>query len=430
VELKQQSSKSLGELQQSLSKQYDQYKSAGLSLDLTRGKPSSEQLDLANCLDGILEGDYTTADGTDARNYGGLAGLPAARKLGGEILDMDPTNVIVGGNSSLTFMYQFISFAHLHGIAGPDSSWKSQSERAGEPVRFLCPVPGYDRHFTICEHFGIEMICVEFNDEGPDMDQIETLVAADPMIKGIWCVPKYSNPTGHTYSDSTVARLAKLGQIAGDQFTIMWDNAYAVHYLDDQPAKLANIYAQAVESECEDSIIITGSTSKITFAGAGISFLCASPANLEAFQHHLSASTIGPDKTNQQRHVQFLRNSQGVLAHMAKHQSILKPKFDKVEEILHINLHNKDMGSWTKPDGGYFVSFETLPGLATEVVKLSAEAGVKLTPAGATYPLRQDTKDSNIRLAPTFPSIDELEQAMNVFVVCVQLASVNQLLSA
>ena len=428
--LTRQDNESLVESQQSLQQSYKEFKDAGLSLDLTRGKPSSAQLDLSNSLDGILNQEFTLQDGTDARNYGGITGTADARILGGEMLDMDPQHVMAGGNSSLTFMYQYIAFALLHGVDGQESSWKSQADTSGAPVRFLCPVPGYDRHFTICEHFGIEMLNVDFTDAGPDMDQIEARLAADPMIKGIWCVPKYSNPTGHTYSESVVKRMAGLGKIAGPQFRIMWDNAYAVHYLKDRPADLTNLYAEAVKLGTEDSIVITGSTSKVTYAGSGISFLCASPGNLKAFQKHLSASSIGPDKINQERHVRLLKDINGLLAHMSRHQAILKPKFDKVQEILHNNLHNKNMGDWTVPTGGYFVSFDTLPGLAQEVVRLANDAGVTLTPAGATYPYSQDDADRNIRLSPTFPGLDDLEQAMNIFVVCVQLASVNQALAA
>ncbi len=430
MNVNQQSHDSLVDLQQSLQKQYHEFTRAGLSLDLTRGKPSPRQLDLSNDLDGIINGEFVLQDGTDVRNYGGLAGIPGARQLGGELLAMDPQHVMVGGNSSLTFMYQYIAHAMLNGVNGRESCWASQANESASPVRFLCPVPGYDRHFTICEYFGIEMINVDFTAEGPDMDQIEAAVAADPMIKGIWCVPKYSNPTGHTYSKNVVQRMAALGKIAGDNFRIMWDNAYAVHYLNDGPATLANLYSEAVKLGTEDSVIITGSTSKITFAGAGISFLCASPDNLESFQKYLSASSIGPDKINMERHVRFLKDANGILAHMAKHQAILKPKFDKVQEILHRNLNDKDMGTWTVPEGGYFVSFDTLSGLAQEVVRLSNEAGVKLTPAGATYPYRRDKTDTNIRLAPTFPDLDELEQAMEIFSVCVQLASVNQAIAA
>jgi len=415
-------------LQGSLVQQFNDFKKEGLKLDLTRGKPSGEQLDLANPMDGILNQNFTLADGSDARNYGGLMGIPEARQLGAEMLDVDPEQVMVGDNSSLSLMYRYVSFACLQGINGPESSWQKQAIDSGEAVKFLCPVPGYDRHFTICEHFNIEMININLTDQGPDMDQVEALVKADPMIKGIWCVPKYSNPTGITYSNAVVERMAKLGNIAGDHFRIMWDNAYAVHYLADGPAELRSIYAQCVEEGTQDSVIITGSTSKVTFAGAGISFLCASASNLNLFQTHLSASTIGPDKLSQLRHVRFLQNRKGILAHMEKHRAILRPKFARVEALLQEHLGNKNIGSWDLPEGGYFVSFDTRPGLAREVVSLANDVGVKLTPAGATFPYGKDANDTNIRLAPTFPNIQELEKALRVFVICVELASVNQIL--
>jgi DNA-binding transcriptional MocR family regulator len=418
----------LTSLQESLVKQFNDFKKEDLKLDLTRGKPSAEQLDLANQMDGILGQDFNLADGSDARNYGGLSGIPEARQLGAEMLDVDPEQVMVGDNSSLSLMYRYVSFACQHGVKGPESSWQKEAIDSDNAIKFLCPVPGYDRHFTICEHFNIEMININLTDQGPDMDQVEALVKADPMIKGIWCVPKYSNPTGITYSKAVVDRMAKLGNIAGDHFRIMWDNAYAVHYLGDGPAELRSIYAQCVEEGTQDSVIITGSTSKVTFAGAGISFLCASENNLKLFQSHLSASTIGPDKLNQLRHVRFLQNRAGILAHMEKHKAILQPKFARVEELLQEHLGNKNIGSWDLPEGGYFVSFDTRPGLAREVVSLASDVGVKLTPAGATFPYGNDDKDTNIRLAPTFPNIRELEKALRVFVVCVELASVNQIL--
>ncbi len=415
--------------QQSLVDEFNGYVKAGLKLDLTRGKPSSEQLDLSNAMEGILAQKFTLADGTDGRNYGGLTGIPEARMLGAAMLDVEADQVLVGGNSSLSLMYSYISFALAHGVDGTGSSWQIESLESGKPIKFLCPVPGYDRHFTICEHFDIKMINVEFNENGPDMDAIEALVKSDPMIKGIWCVPKYSNPTGHTYSDEVVKRMAKLGKIAGKHFRIMWDNAYAVHYLNDRPASLHNLFSSCLQEGTEDSVIITGSTSKVTFAGAGIAFLGTSTRNLQAFQKHLSASTIGPDKLNQLRHAQFLKDEQGILDHMAMHKAILKPKFEKIQELLDTHLQGKGVGSWTNPDGGYFVSFDTLPGLAREVVKLADQAGVKLTPAGATFPYGKDTNDSNIRIAPTYPNIADLEKALHVFINCVQLASVNQILA-
>jgi|TARA_B100000315_G_C14595587_1_gene598914 DNA-binding transcriptional MocR family regulator len=412
--------------QESLQRQFDDFRKAGLKLDLTRGKPSAEQLTLSNQLDSMLDGYFLLQDGTDVRNYGGILGTMEARRLGAEMLGTEPEEVLAGGNSSLMLMYQMINFAHMHGLQGRGTSWQAEAQQQQGQVKFLCPVPGYDRHFTMCEFFGIEMINIPFNEDGPDMDKIEALVAADPLVKGIWCVPKYSNPTGHTYSDDTVRRMAALGESAGTNFRIMWDNAYVVHHLTDQPAELLNIMQECRSRGTEDNVVITGSTSKITFAGSGISFLCSSSSNIEALAKHLTASVIGQDKVNQLRHVLFLKDQQNLLAHMEKHKQILKPKFDRVVSILDAELNGKGMGSWTNPKGGYFISFESLPGLAKEIIALAAEVGVKLTPAGATFPYRQDSEDTNIRLAPTFPPIDDLDQAVKVFVVSVQLASVRQ----
>jgi len=297
---------------------YETFVAASLKLDLTRGKPSAKQLDLSNDLDGILNGLYTLQDGSDIRNYGGIMGIPEARQLGADLLEVTPNHVMVGGNSSLTLMYQYVDYRL--------KQWREGSET----IKFLCPVPGYDRHFTICEHFGIEMISVPMTDNGPDMDQIEKLVQSDPDIKGIWCVPKYSNPTGHTYSDLTVERFAKLPTIAGKDFQIMWDNAYAVHDLEEKTVQLANLLQLAEKAGTADQVAVLASTSKITFAGAGIAFISTSQTQLTAFEKHLSAQTIGFDKINQFRHVNFLKNMTGIKAHMAKHRDLLKPKFDRV----------------------------------------------------------------------------------------------------
>jgi len=426
VELARLTRQELMQQQESLQRQFDDFRKAGLKLDLTRGKPSAEQLTLSNQLDSMLDGYFLLQDGTDVRNYGGILGTMEARRLGAEMLGTEPEEVLAGGNSSLMLMYQMINFAHMHGLQGRGTSWQAEAQQQQGQVKFLCPVPGYDRHFTMCEFFGIEMINIPFNEDGPDMDKIEALVAADPLVKGIWCVPKYSNPTGHTYSDDTVRRMAALGESAGTNFRIMWDNAYVVHHLTDQPAELLNIMQECRSRGTEDNVVITGSTSKITFAGSGISFLCSSSSNIEALAKHLTASVIGQDKVNQLRHVLFLKDQQNLLAHMEKHKQILKPKFDRVVSILDAELNGKGMGSWTNPKGGYFISFESLPGLAKEIIALAAEVGVKLTPAGATFPYRQDSEDTNIRLAPTFPPIDDLDQAVKVFVVSVQLASVRQ----
>ncbi len=390
---------------------FDRYVDTGLKLDLTRGKPAAEQLDLSNDLDGILEGFYLLQDGTDVRNYGGILGIPEAQQLGAGFMGARPEQVMVGGNSSLNLMYQYIE--HMM------STW------GAEPIKFLCPVPGYDRHFTICEHFNIEMINVTMNDDGPDMVQVKELVTQDVAIKGILCVPKYSNPTGNTYSNDIVEQMAKIANVAGDNFRVFWDNAYAVHDLVEKGDALASILASAEKAGTADSIVMLGSTSKITFAGAGISFLATSVSQLGAFEKFLSDQMIGFDKVNQLRHVRFLKDSDGIKAHMAKHRCILKPKFDLVLQKLEQHLADKDMARWSSPRGGYFISLNTRPGLATTIISMAAAAGVQLTPAGATFPYGKDPDNTNIRLAPTFPELAELESAMDVFVTCVELASLN-----
>jgi DNA-binding transcriptional MocR family regulator len=425
VKLTHLSHSQLAERERQLEAQYQQHRRAGLKLDLTRGKPSPEQVALSDGMETIIEGRWVLEDGADVRNYGGLEGIPAARKLGAELLGARPDEVIVGGNGSLTLMYQYLLCAWLHGVQGPETAWRTEPG----PIKFLCPVPGYDRHFTICEDLGIEMIPVPMTADGPDLDRVEALVRHDPLIKGIWCVPKYSNPTGHVYAESVVERFARLAWIAGRHFRIVWDNAYAVHDLDDRPMPLTSIFDLCRRLGTEDSVVTLGSTSKITRAGAGIGFLAMSAANLKAFRQRLSVYTIGPDKVNQLRHVLFLKNLQGVLAHMQKHAAILRPKFEAVLRHLDSGLAGSDMGRWTRPRGGYFISFDAQPGLAKEIVRLAGEAGVKLTPAGATFPYGRDPDDSNIRLAPTYPSLNELDQAMRVFVTCVQLATVRQRLA-
>jgi aspartate/methionine/tyrosine aminotransferase len=407
-----------------LDAEYQAFQQAGLSLDLTRGKPSTAQLALSDGLD-TPGGNHMAADGTDTRNYGGLDGLPEARALGAELLGVRPDEVIAGGNASLTLMYLYLLNAWLHGPAGSGSAW-----RADGPVRFLCPVPGYDRHFAILEDLGIEMIGVPMTDGGPDMDLVETHVRDDRSVTGIWCVPKYSNPTGQVYSDDTVERLAGLATIAAPHFRIMCDNAYAVHDLDDEPPTLANLMDACRQRGTEDSLVLFGSTSKITRAGAGISFMAGSPATLAEFRRRLQVVTIGPDKVTQLRHVHFLKNLDGIRAHMRRHAAILRPKFDLVVRHLSESLGGAGMGTWTAPRGGYFLSFDALPGLAGTIVELAKGAGVKLTPAGATFPYGRDPADANIRLAPTFPDLAELDQAMQVFVVCVQLASIRHRLAA
>ena len=390
---------------------FDTYIDAGLKLDLTRGKPAAEQLDLSNDLDGILEGFYLLQDGTDVRNYGGILGIPEARQLGAEFIGAKSEQVMVGGNSSLNLMYQYVEHMMAH--------W------GGEPVKFLCPVPGYDRHFTICEHFDIEMITVPLNDDGPDMQQVKELVSQDAAIKGIWCVPKYSNPTGNTYSKEVVEQFAEIPKVAGDNFRVFWDNAYAVHDLVEQGDELPSLMTAAEKAGTTGNIVMLGSTSKVTFAGAGISFLATSTSQLAAFEKFLSDQMIGFDKVNQLRHVRFLKDIDGIKAHMAKHRDIIKPKFDLVLKKLEEHLAGKNMASWNSPRGGYFISLDTRPGLATTIISMAADAGVKLTPAGATFPYGKDPENKNIRLAPTFPGLAELESAMDVFVTCVELASLN-----
>ena len=403
-----------------LESQYAGFQAAKLS-----GKPSSAQLDLSNSIDGILGGNYKGADGTDTRNYGGVDGLPEAKSLFCQMLGVKPEETLIGGNASLTLMFQSLNFAHNFGVRGLASAWNKEGQ-----IKFLCPVPGYDRHFSVCEELGIEMIPVKMGADGPDMDQVEALVKADPLIKGIWCVPRFSNPSGIVYSTEVVERIAKLGKIAGPNFRVMWDNAYCIHFLHDGAPELANVMDLARQYGTEDSLFIFGSTSKITFAGAGLAFMGSSVENLKHFKKHLGMITIGPDKVNQLRHVKFFGDYAGLITHMHKHAELMKPRFDAVIDHLEKGLKESDMGSWTVPEGGYFVSFDARPGLAREIVRLAGEVGVKLTPAGATFPYGKDPQDCNIRLAPSFPSVQDINTAMEVFVLCVKLASVRQKLAA
>lgn len=411
----------LRQWEQSLASEYAGLASQSLSLDLTRGKPCAEQVALSAALDGILAGDYTTATGVDTRNYGGIDGIAEMKQLAAGILQVETGEVLVGGNSSLSLMFQAVLHAYLFGFDGPDSAWSRQGQ-----AKFLCPVPGYDRHFSICQQLGIEMLTVPMNADGPDMDRVEGMIKADAAIKGIWCVPKYSNPSGAVYSDRVVERIAALGPTAGAGFRVFWDNAYAVHDLGPEPAQLAAIMDCCRRLGTEDSVIQFASTSKITFAGAGVAFMAASAANLASFKRALGVATIGPDKVNQLRHARLLPSMPALREHMKKHAQIIKPRFDCVLEHLQAAFGNCDLGRWESPAGGYFISFYTRPGLAAEVVRLAAEAGVKLTPAGATFPYGKDPQDSNIRIAPTVPSVAELEQAMKVLIICVKLASVRQ----
>jgi DNA-binding transcriptional MocR family regulator len=328
---------------------------------------------------------------------------------------------MVGGSSSLTMMYQVVEFALSEGLAGPESAWGNS-----DTVKFICPVPGYDRHFAICEHLGIEMLTVPMLDSGPDMDAVDALVKQDPAIRGIWCVPRFSNPTGCVYSDETVARIAALPTLAGEHFLVMWDNAYAVHSLYEDAPALASIGECCRARGTMDNVFQFGSTSKITFAGAGVAFLGSSRHNLAALGKHLGFQTIGPDKVNQLRHVRFLRDTDNLARHMADHAALIRPRFDCVLETLERELAGTGMGTWTRPRGGYFISFDTLPGLAREVVRLAGAIGVKLTPAGATFPYGNDPVDTNIRLAPTYATEQAVTAAVEAFVVCVRLATVQQ----
>ncbi|MES1177646.1 MAG: aminotransferase class I/II-fold pyridoxal phosphate-dependent enzyme [Myxococcales bacterium] len=404
-----------------LEQRYNAFKAQGLKLDMTRGKPSSEQLDLASKLTvALAETDYKGSDGSDGRNYGGLDGLPEMKAIFAEMLGAPAAQVVVGGASSLTLMHDTVVRALLHGVPGGSAPW------ARGAVKFICPSPGYDRHFAICEHHGIEMVTVALNDDGPDMAEVERLVASDPTIKGMWCVPKYSNPTGTTYSDSVVKRLASMKTAAPD-FRLFWDNAYAVHDLYPEGDKLANVLTACVEAGHPDRAVVFGSTSKISFAGAGVAALASSPANIADVKRHSSIQTIGPDKLNQLRHVRFFKDYAGVLAHMQKHAELLRPKFEAVTEAFQKELGGKGVATWTKPRGGYFVSLDTLDGCAAEVVRLADAAGVKLTAAGATYPYGKDPRDRNIRIAPSMPPLSQVRSAMEVVTVCVLLASLKKL---
>jgi len=400
---------------------YTGLRGRNLALDMTRGKPAPEQLDLADDMLTIVgHGDTDGDDGTDYRNYGILAGIPEARAFFAEYMDVDKSEIVVGGNSSLTMMYDTMMGGMYYGMPGGEAPWKDQGA-----VKFICPVPGYDRHFAICERLGIEMLTVAMTPEGPDLDAVEDL-AKDPAVKGIWCVPKYSNPSGETYSDATVKRLAEM-PVAAPDFRVFWDNAYNVHHLGDGPAPLANMLDACKQAGNPDRVLMFGSTSKITHAGAGVAVMAASEANVADALKKMFYSSIGPDKINQLRHVRFFGDMAGLLTHMEKQAEIVAPKFQAVERALEKNLAGKGIATWTAPKGGYFVSVEVLEGCATEIIELADAAGVKLTPAGATHPYGKDPADSFIRLAPTMPSVEEIETAMEVFCACVELVCARKL---
>ena len=406
-----------------LENEYNAVKEKGIALDISRGKPAVEQLNIGmDYLDAVSSKDVVKAEsGFDCRNYGLLDGLPEAKALMADIMNVSKENVVVCGNASLNIMYDTISRAMTFGLLGNEPWGKL------EKVKFLCPVPGYDRHFAITQHFGIEMINVPMNSEGPDMDMVEELVCKDAAIKGIWCVPKYSNPQGVTYSDEVVDRFANLKPAAKD-FRIFWDNAYAIHYLyEDSKAELKDILTACKSAGNEDMVFEFSSTSKVIFAGGGISAMATSKANIDDYLKSLTIQTIGYDKINQLRHVRYFKDINGVMAHMKKHADILRPKFETVLRVLKDEIGELNIGSWLSPKGGYFVSFESMDGCAKRIVELCKQAGLVLTGAGATYPYKNDPKDSNIRIAPTFTSTAELDQAMEIFVLCVKLASVEKL---
>ena len=407
-----------------LTKEYEAAKAKGLKLDMSRGKPSPAQIDVSNeILDVVNSKTGCISDsGTDCRNYGIMEGIPEARQLMGEFLRVPKENVFVCGNASLNIMYDCVSSAMLFGIMG-STPWCHLDK-----VKFLCPVPGYDRHFKITELMGIEMINIPMTESGPDMDMVEKLVSSDSSIKGIWCVPKYSNPQGGVYSDETVKRFAALKPAAKD-FRIYWDNAYALHYIYDENIEIPEILSECAKAGNPDLVYEFCSTSKISFAGGGISAIASSEANLKWISKRMNVETISYDKINQLRHVRYFKNGDGLRAHMRKHAEFLRPKFDAVLEILDRELTGLGAGSWMKPMGGYFISFDAVPGCAKAIVNKCKEAGVVLTGAGATYPYGNDPEDSNIRIAPSYPTLEELKQAAELFALCAKLATVEKLLA-
>lgn len=412
-------------LREDLNKEYEEAKAKGLKLDMSRGKPAVTQLDMQNDFLDVINSQSVlcTEAGVDCRNYGLLDGIPEAKKLMADMMGVSADQVIVCGNASLNIMYDTIARSMIFGVMGSIPWCKL------DKVKFLCPVPGYDRHFAITEQFGIEMINIPMNAEGPDMDLVEKYVNEDPAVKGIWCVPKYSNPNGVTYSDAVVKRFAALKPAAED-FRIFWDNAYVIHDLyEDKSDELLEILSECEKAGNPDMVYEFCSTSKVSFAGAGISAVAASPANLEYFRKTMTVQTIGYDKINQLRHVRYFKDVQGMKAHMIKHAQVMRPKFEAVLNVLEKELGGLQIGSWTKPNGGYFISFDAMEGCAKAIVAKCKEAGVILTGAGATYPYKKDPKDSNIRIAPTFPTPEELSMATDLFVLCVKLVSVEKLLA-
>lgn len=424
---KEMSREELLSLKAELEKQFAEAKGKGLKLDMSRGKPTSAQLDMTmGLMDSLNSGsDMNTESGVDTRNYGLMDGIPEAKYLMADVMGGIPAeNVIVYGNASLSIMYDTVSRSVTHGVLG-STPWCKLDK-----VKFLCPAPGYDRHFAITQLFGIEMITIPMTPTGPDMDLVEKYVSEDPAVKGIWCVPKYSNPQGITYSDETVRRFAALKPAAED-FRIYWDNAYSIHYLyEDEQDQILEILSECEKAGNPDMVYEFASTSKITFSGAGIAAFAASKANVEEAKKFMTIQTIGYDKVNQLRHTRYFKNLEGMLAHMKKHADILRPKFEAVLAVLEEELGGLGIGEWTKPRGGYFISFDAMEGCAKAIVAKCKEAGVVLTGAGATYPYGIDPKDSNIRIAPSYPTSEEMAMATDLFVLCVKLVSVEKLLAA
>lgn len=418
------SKEELASLKEQLAATYKEYQGKNLKLNMARGKPSPDQLDLSVPMLEVLnsKSDFMSVDG-DCRNYGVLTGIQEAKELMGAMMEAPAENMIMYGSASLTLMYDTVSRSYTHGVMG-NTPWCKLDK-----VKFLCPVPGYDRHFAITEFFGIEMINIPMHDDGPDMDLVEQYVNNDEAVKGIWCVPQYSNPSGQTYSDEVVKRFANLKPAAKD-FRIYWDNAYCVHHLyPDHPDHVLDILTECEKAGNPDMVYKFGSTAKVTFPGAGISGIATSKANMDDIKKQMNNQLISHDKLNQLRHVKFLKDAEGIKAHMAKHAALLRPKFEAVDEILNRELAGLEIGTWTKPNGGYFVSFDALDGCAKAIVAKCKEAGVVMTGAGATYPYGKDPKDSNIRIAPSFPTLDELKMAAEIFCVCVKLVSAEKLLA-
>lgn len=411
-------------LKKELDGKFEEAKGKGLKLDMSRGKQSTAQLDMTMSIMNVFDSDSVlkTEDGIDCRNYGLMDGIPEVKKLLGDMMGVSAQNVIVYGNSSLSVMYDAVSHSVTHGVMG-STPWCKLDK-----VKFLCPVPGYDRHFKITEYFGIEMINIPMTADGPDMDLVEKYVSEDEAVKGIWCVPKYSNPQGISYSDETVRRFANLKPAAKD-FRIYWDNAYAVHHLyDDKQDEILEILSECEKAGNPDMVFEFCSTSKVSFAGGGIAGMAASKANLDYIKEGMTVRTIGYDKVNQLRHVRYFKDINGIRAHMKKHAEIIRPKFEAVLQVLDKEIGGLGIGEWNKPVGGYFISFEAMEGCAKAIVAKCKEAGVVMTGAGATFPYGKDPKDSNIRIAPTFPTPEEMAEATDLFVLCVKLVSVNKLL--